>query len=63
MQVEPCAALPKGWFHLSIALPPGRAYVAQEWAAKAEQEWSTWEQASPATRGEFCFSDDLQFTE
>jgi hypothetical protein len=63
MKIESCAALPEGWFHLSIVLPPGRAYVAHEWAAEAENEWSAWEQSPAAVRGEFTFSDDLAFND
>jgi hypothetical protein len=63
MKIEPCAALPVGWFHLSVVLPPGRAYVAQEWGREAEREWAAWEQSPAVSRGQFSYSDDLVFNE
>ncbi len=55
--------LPVGWCRVSVVLPPARAFVAQSWADEAARERTAWEAAPSGSRGEFYFSDDLQYRE
>jgi hypothetical protein len=63
MQQDTQDALPLGWFRLSIALPPGRAFVVQRWAEEAARERANWESNHQDSLSEFRFTDDLQYNE